>query len=540
MVPLVSPWQKTRWNADAVGWAAMRAILLGYAYPAGFPTTLVDTIETAQTTFTTSIPTTPSLDGITINVDRYTIAAPGGRSGGTPLYAWLVPPIVPAVGKLFVWLAGHITHSSSWKISYGGTISRALALGYHVLAIDMPDHGLQPNPQQIVIAGTLTTVVGHNYAALDSDGGPPSVRMFADNIIRATNQAIHDLAPTDLFLGGHSGGGWSAYLIGALDGRFSHVYPAQGGVPICTQTTPTFPATDWEQDWISPLYAIAGGDVGWLLSLAASWPGRRLYCGSADPDSEFPTCSYAQLTEYHERLNELLGRTTSRGTALYTVPNHNQTTAEDASSFADIELYESLGQALMAETLSDLGGTHWGWTWYFDHFRLPTSGIAAMLGVVDSAVWPSDTEVRLTTTEWAIFSDLISTADPICAKRWRLSCSMRNAGPGSAMLRIGSAGNTAFLGLGQNSGIDPTKLYLAYGNAPTFTWLAIGVDDTAYHQYDLESLGGEMFRWRLDAGAWSDPLPLAGGSGHVTMGVSRPSGGAYATDLDWLLFAVKK
>ena len=166
--------------------------------------------------------------------------SPGGRSGATasPAYADLAIPTAAAVGKCMVFLGGHGSGESEawWKTTYcasdgSSIIRRMLARGWHVLCVDMPDYGVQPQPQIVYSAGSpvsYTAENSHAYSALFSDGGPNPNRLFLDHIRLAMNQIASSFA-LSFSLVGHSGGANVAAMLACVDARFRVVHLLQAG-----------------------------------------------------------------------------------------------------------------------------------------------------------------------------------------------------------------------------------------------------------------------------------------------------------------------
>ena len=213
---------------------------LAAVYPGGALTSLVDTVE-------------PAWAGVAApsgcaSITRYTVTNPGGRSGGTAIYAHLLNPSAAALGKCVVWNAGHVGWWDTYCTSTeANVIPQLLAAGYHVLAVDMPNYGLQPQ-QAVVLNGSLVTMPSHASGHIPGTVPPPwdtpsLVRLYTDHIVRGMNQITHDLGITTFALIGHSGGGCAATLLAPLESRFKIVHLLQGS-PYATE--PSHDSSDYE------------------------------------------------------------------------------------------------------------------------------------------------------------------------------------------------------------------------------------------------------------------------------------------------------
>lgn len=343
MVALISPWSAvTRYPKTAAGWAAARTALLAYLYPAGLPTKGADSIvrdlnlmrchQTYPEYVTSALPTGCA------KIDEYCCATPGGRSGGTPLYGQLCYPSATPVGKLLIWAGGHIGVTPWWSYAAYGAASSlaglALAAGWHVLGVDMPGVGAQPAAEVITVNGTPTAFTDtHAFAALDADGGPLGWRMFTEHIITFLTQAIADLAPTQVVMAGHSGGVDVTGSVGALDSRLNQIAVLQGPKPICAAPGYNGP-THWEMYVQSIFYStVALGDIGSLLALAASWPGRYSFLADQVGAEDITDEQYRREKEYWCRFRETLGIADKVTLWRQDTDEHNPNAAESAACF---------------------------------------------------------------------------------------------------------------------------------------------------------------------------------------------------------------
>jgi pimeloyl-ACP methyl ester carboxylesterase len=303
MMPLVSPWKNNSFGDGSIDWAAYQAAIISAVYPSGVIATGADTVEDPFT-----LANTPAEAS---KVIRYTVADPGGRSGGSPLYTWRLPPVAARTGELLIFNCGHL--ADAWTSSYycaaDGTsiIRRALAAGMDVLVTNPPAYGLQPDPQVInIVDAGPTEVSGHAYSAVMSDGGPNFLRIFSDVVIRSLTTAIAALHPTKIYMVGHSGGGWLSALLGVLDSRLDVTACLQGCMPnsACVHAITASP-NDLEQDTITcPLYSLvpSRGVAGLVMVRAAL--GGACFVGNGTQDPVTPA-NVAKYPEYWGQVADL-------------------------------------------------------------------------------------------------------------------------------------------------------------------------------------------------------------------------------------------
>ena len=269
-------------------WAFRRAQLLASIYPSGALATLPDS---STTTVTYTLP--PGCD----HVKRHIIADPGGRGGATETaaYADLAVPTAAPVNKCMIFLGGHgVGELESWwqqtpapsaycNSDGSSIILRMLADGWHVLCVDLPNYGIQPQPQIVYSAGSpvsYTHETSHPYSALFSDGGPSPNRLFLDHIVRAMNQITVTYGISHFGLVGHSGGANVAAMLAAVDSRFSAVHLLAPG---------TFNGANSSSDiegWAgNPAIVAAGGHIVDMVRVAAAVPRRKtvVHLSASDP-----------------------------------------------------------------------------------------------------------------------------------------------------------------------------------------------------------------------------------------------------------------
>lgn len=311
--PIIDSARMSRFASSAT-WASGLSDALAAIYPSGVLASLADVVENEWAGVTP-----PS--GCA-SITRHTISEPGGRAGGSVVYSHVLLPDAVARGQCVVVLPGH----SPWLDDYcsanqGNLIPLLLAAGYHVLAVDMPNYGLQPL-QAVVINGTLSTMGSKNSQHAPSAfgvgpyTGPALVRLYTDHIIRSMNQVTDDLGITDFALVGHSGGGATASLLAPIESRFSVVHLLQGGT---NSDAITGVWTEWELYDRNELNTALRGGYKIAAAFSAAFPGRLTVLHSADADEYFldqhiawatwtenmrmwfGLAGIAALTEYHRK-----------------------------------------------------------------------------------------------------------------------------------------------------------------------------------------------------------------------------------------------
>lgn len=262
------------------GWAAKQAAMMAAVYPGGKPTSGVDVVEPGWTGLS---PLPPECASIT----RYTVTEPGGRNGGTVAYCHLMAPSAIPNGKFVAHLAGHGATSLHYLLRDGSSvILRALAAGFHVLAVDLPNYGWQPQPQVVVINGTTLTQTPSTWHApngMDPPYDSPSlVRLYTDHIIRSMNQVDADYAPSSWSAVGHSGGGDTLTLLAALESRFRVVHFCQANGYV--EQYPIGGSFNYESWGLNDIYAVVRGSYKDVAVACSAFPGRTAVLHSADAD----------------------------------------------------------------------------------------------------------------------------------------------------------------------------------------------------------------------------------------------------------------
>lgn len=143
-----------------------------------------------------------------------------------------------------------------WHNGHGGdgwlTFGEALRRGYVV--VDMAMMGYQGEvapwnnmaiPATYTLAGGGTVAIGtHDSFASVVAAGERAMPVFLDAVFRVVTWLRDRIGITRVGIAGHSGGGWTALLAGALDDRLDIVASVHGWCPI---GAPGSPNRDYEQ-----------------------------------------------------------------------------------------------------------------------------------------------------------------------------------------------------------------------------------------------------------------------------------------------------
>lgn len=278
-------------------WTGKRAAALAAIYPSGVPATYPDT-------------TTPNWDQTPMwvkplaglaSVTRYTVTNAGGRSGGTPIYAHLLLPSAPFAGRCLVFHAGHgddtQLHGGWSSLDYvasdgSSVILRMLARGWLVLAVDLPNYGLQPLPQAAVINGALVAQNEWFFhtprLSAEPFDAPSITRLYTDHVIIAMNRVSADYPGIGFDLLGHSGGGAAMAMLATVESRFRQVHLCQGGRMWYVESGEPF---DWEgytaNDVMTATQNGAGGGYHDEVAVGATFPNRLTVVHAADADEYY-------------------------------------------------------------------------------------------------------------------------------------------------------------------------------------------------------------------------------------------------------------
>ena len=150
--------------------------------------------------------------------------------------------------KLIVYHQGHDGDFYKGK----ETIQFFLEHDYTVLAFSMPLLGMNDQPVvKIPDIGTIQLTSHEHFRFIESSNFSP-IKFFMEPIAVSLNylDKNYDFSSYDMV--GISGGGWTATLYPAIDGRISQSYSVAGSVPIYLRSVPQNYG-DYEQ-WIPELY----------------------------------------------------------------------------------------------------------------------------------------------------------------------------------------------------------------------------------------------------------------------------------------------
>ena len=166
------------------------------------------------------------------SITRLRMDNPGGRIG-TSLYAHLFNPYAP-VGRCLDFSCGHAGWNDFYIQQDGSSIAlRMLTHGWHVLIVDMPNYGMQPNQFTTVNGVTQTRPLNSYYVpygVAPPFDGPPIMRLFLDYFVVSTNWILSNVCD-HVYLAGVSGGGQIAMQLATIDDRFKIVHIMQGFLP---------------------------------------------------------------------------------------------------------------------------------------------------------------------------------------------------------------------------------------------------------------------------------------------------------------------
>lgn len=343
MVPAVSAYLIDARHSNPTYWAAKREACLAAVYP-----------TTPALEVTKEMWTHARLADVPLSASwRYVCAEPGGRSGGSVAYVHRLDPITPAASpRCLVFHAGHGYNDpvyGGWSGSlYMGddgssVVRRMLSRGWYVLAVDLPNYGLQPLPQSAIINGALVTQTAWSSHAPKGSvapfGGPSITRLYTDHVLAAMDAMAAELPGMRFALVGHSGGGAAAQLLAGVDDRFVQVHLLQS-----MTASPSYvgSADEWEYYVGSDIRAAAqyvpgqGGSHD-LTEVAATVPGRTVYVHAGDAD-EYEGDQHVYWSEFCANRNAWVS-TASAGSSLRFVrwsSGHNPTAPQAA--FVEAEL----------------------------------------------------------------------------------------------------------------------------------------------------------------------------------------------------------
>lgn len=147
-------------------------------------------------------------------------------------------PFEPAPGKFAIYIDGH----EGATVEFGAEpIVRLLKLGWQVIAMDMPLIGLNE-------VDRTATLRSHDSFASWPPADTSPVALFLQPLKAVVDQIYAEMNDPSILLIGKSGGGWTSYMYGALDGRIDYVVNVAGGMPMAqwVRRRP-IPPPDYEQ-----------------------------------------------------------------------------------------------------------------------------------------------------------------------------------------------------------------------------------------------------------------------------------------------------
>lgn len=327
IAPVASPNFRTMWPRTATDWATWRMARKAIVFPDGIPTDEVDSVTDDWIgNYQPGI--------LPLGASKVLVLhdlTPGGRSGGTSLHCDLCIPTAAPIGKLAIYLQGHggdAGQGLGWDYwcqqlrasGYAppGLIEGFLARGFHVLVADMPDGGSQPHPQMIRVNGTVQRLNGHDFSALDSDGGPSAMQMFCKHQIRAITTALRISGASSVTaLCGHSGGGSTGALLASMDDRIDNLYILQGGSDVGWDQYPlgnyaNAVIQDYESYYSGNKYytPLPRRAFGASAIAAAAFPGRRTHwCVGLDDISSISsptnTDKFVNPADYYRAIEDV-------------------------------------------------------------------------------------------------------------------------------------------------------------------------------------------------------------------------------------------
>ena len=223
-----------------------------------------------------------------------------------------------------IWHAGH---ESDWSEMWT-TVGAALARGYVVAEIRMPLYWTQdgsyyqwsPVPYTLSGGAQITVTAHDDFATVDAAGGT-SWRVYLDPVFRvAAYLRSYHVGATRVGLAGHSGGGWTALIAGALDTTIDLVASVHGW---CPRGAAGEPVRDYEQTaaWLLANRGMTYEDYSAMIGTR-----RQLICtGSSDPVFGAGVLGQAAI-------DAMVAGIQARGANLaqqtFTAPDHYTTAAE--------------------------------------------------------------------------------------------------------------------------------------------------------------------------------------------------------------------
>ena len=231
-------------------------------------------------------------------------------------------PTATPTTRALIYVSGHGSdYTHNWI-----TVGAALARGYIVAEIFMSGYLSQPGyPQSFPMTYTLpnnstVSVTTHDaFSGVDSGGGS-SLRVHLDAVFRVARWLRQAGGASRVGIAGHSGGGWTALIAGALDTSIDFVASIHGWCPIGASGEP---ARDYEQTHTALLASRSNGYQDYSAMIGSR--RQLLVTGSLDP--VFGASALGQSA-----INTMVTAIQATGANLaqstFTAPNHDMTAAE--------------------------------------------------------------------------------------------------------------------------------------------------------------------------------------------------------------------
>jgi hypothetical protein len=248
----------------------LRAALIAEVFSGnGLPATSVNSITTGVSNPLPSTNTSVNLarvDRLTIQMSNY-----AGSTVDTVQPYMFIP--TTANGKLAIITAGHGAGSTYYAIGGGrDEIFRRLTdEGYTVVGNFMPFVTTAPNETHATTENVVDRTSTLNY-----------LKFFVEPAVRIVNQFS---TFSKYFIGGVSGGGWTADLVMAIDDRFAGGANACGSMPLFYSDTGWNGFRDWEQ--LLPLTTASAVDYQDLYVMNATGTRRYLQANNTSDNCCF-------------------------------------------------------------------------------------------------------------------------------------------------------------------------------------------------------------------------------------------------------------
>lgn len=193
---------------DAESANTTRASVLSYVYPQGrTPAPLASEAWTV-----------PSIAGLA-GAERWTISMPNSLSSKVFFLTSTGPG--PSGNCLFVYHAGHEVGAMYDDAQIRIMAAEILGRGCDLALIAMPLMGVNEVPGLV-----------HNSLAAYDTASFSSFLYFVEPVSRTIDEALARKSYTRIGMSGLSGGGWTTAIVGAIEPRFTAIYPVGGSMPL--------------------------------------------------------------------------------------------------------------------------------------------------------------------------------------------------------------------------------------------------------------------------------------------------------------------